>query len=59
MGSGGILNSVNLPKDLKHLSLDELNILCAEIREKIIEVVSKGYLYKERIIKPAMVKVSE
>ena len=26
---------------------------------KIIEVVSKGYLYKERIIKPAMVKVSE
>ena len=26
---------------------------------KVIEVVSKGYLYKERIIKPAMVKVSE
>ena len=26
---------------------------------KIIEIVSKGYLYKERIIKPAMVKVSE
>ena len=26
---------------------------------KILEVVSKGYTYKERIIKPAMVKVSE
>ena len=26
---------------------------------KILEVVSKGYAYKERIIKPAMVKVSE
>ena len=28
-------------------------------KNKIIEIVSKGYLYKERIIKPAMVKVSE
>lgn len=28
-------------------------------KNKIVEVVSKGYLYKERIIKPAMVKVSE
>ena len=26
---------------------------------KVLEVVSKGYTYKERIIKPAMVKVSE
>ena len=26
---------------------------------KVIEVISKGYMYKERIIKPAMVKVSE
>ena len=26
---------------------------------KVLEVVSKGYSYKERIIKPAMVKVSE
>ena len=26
---------------------------------KVLEVVSKGYLYKDRIIKPAMVKVSE
>ena len=26
---------------------------------KVIQVVSKGYLYKDRIIKPAMVKVSE
>ena len=28
-------------------------------KNKVLEVVSKGYLYKERIIKPAMVKVSE
>ena len=26
---------------------------------KVLQVVSKGYLYKDRIIKPAMVKVSE
>jgi len=26
---------------------------------KVLEVISKGYTYKERIIKPAMVKVSE
>ena len=33
---------------------------CEEMEtNKVIEVVSKGYLYKERIIKPAMVKVSE
>lgn len=33
---------------------------CEEMESnKILEVVSKGYLYKERIIKPAMVKVSE
>ena len=28
-------------------------------KNKVVQVVSKGYLYKERIIKPAMVKVSE
>lgn len=26
---------------------------------KVLEIISKGYTYKERIIKPAMVKVSE
>ena len=28
-------------------------------KNKVLEVISKGYTYKERIIKPAMVKVSE
>ena len=28
-------------------------------KNKVLEVISKGYLYKDRIIKPAMVKVSE
>ena len=28
-------------------------------KNKVVQVVSKGYLYKERIVKPAMVKVSE
>lgn len=28
-------------------------------KDKVLEVISKGYTYKERIIKPAMVKVSE
>ena len=26
---------------------------------KVLEIISKGYKYKDRIIKPAMVKVSE
>ena len=28
-------------------------------KDKVLEIISKGYTYKERIIKPAMVKVSE
>ena len=28
-------------------------------KNKVLEVISKGYTYKDRIIKPAMVKVSE
>ena len=36
-----ILNKVNYPEDLKKLSLDEKNILAEEIREKIIDTVSK------------------
>ena len=36
-----ILNKVNTPKDLKNLDIGELSHLSAEIREKIIEVVSK------------------
>ena len=37
-----ILNNINFPEDIKNLSNEELNILCKEIREKIIEAVSKN-----------------
>jgi len=37
-----ILDKVNLPADLRSLSLDELNSLAAEIREKIIDTVSRN-----------------
>ena len=37
-----ILNTVNSPKDLKKLGKDQLKVLSNEIREKIIEVVSKN-----------------
>tara|TARA_B100000315_G_C14566055_1_gene583031 strand:- start:472 stop:2346 length:1875 start_codon:yes stop_codon:yes gene_type:complete len=36
-----ILDKLNSPKDLKNLSFDELKILSSEIRNLIIEVVSK------------------
>jgi 1-deoxy-D-xylulose-5-phosphate synthase len=36
-----ILEKVNYPKDLKNLTLEELNTLCSEIRELIIDTVSK------------------
>ncbi len=35
-----LLSKINSPKDLKELSDDELKLLCSEIREKLIEVVS-------------------
>ena len=35
-----ILSTIKSPKDLKSLSHEEINSLCAEIREKLIEVVS-------------------
>ena len=35
-----ILSTIKSPSDLKPLSEDELKELCAEIREKLIEVVS-------------------
>lgn len=35
------LNNINSPKDIKNLSLDELNMLCVEIREFLIDNVSK------------------
>lgn len=36
------LDKINSPSDLKKLSIDELNILCSEIRDKLIKTVSKN-----------------
>ena len=36
-----VLEKINLPQDLKKLSLDELNCLAGEIRQRLIEVVSR------------------
>ncbi len=40
--NAGILNIVNSPKDLKRLSRKQINILAHEVRQKILEVVSKN-----------------
>ncbi len=37
-----ILNTVKSPQDVKKLNKEDTNILCAEIRNKIIEVVSQN-----------------
>lgn len=37
-----LLESINSPQDLKKLNIQQLNILCAEVRKRIIEVVSKN-----------------
>ncbi len=37
-----VIEKVNLPEDLKNLSTDELNTLASEIRELIIDTVSKN-----------------
>jgi len=37
-----ILEKINFPEDIKKLELAELNVLAGEIREKIIETVSKS-----------------
>lgn len=42
MPESKILEKLNLPEDLKKLSLNELESLCEEIRKKIIDVVSKN-----------------
>jgi 1-deoxy-D-xylulose-5-phosphate synthase len=39
---GKLLNSINSPSDLRKLSEDELPVLCAEIRQFIIEVISSN-----------------
>ena len=36
------LDKINSPADLKNLSIDELEILCSEIRDKLIKTVSKN-----------------
>ena len=36
-----LLDNINTPEDIKHLSQDELNILCGELRGYILESVSK------------------
>ncbi|MEW6410206.1 MAG: 1-deoxy-D-xylulose-5-phosphate synthase [Nitrospirota bacterium] len=38
----GLLDSINLPDDLKRLSRDQLHEIAEEIRERIIDVVSKN-----------------
>ena len=35
------LDNINTPADIKHLNVDELNSLCGELREYILESVSK------------------
>lgn len=37
-----LLNKIHSPADLKDLNLDELNRLCGEIRDKLIETVSQN-----------------
>ncbi len=37
-----LLSSLTLPKDIKKLNIDDEKRLCEEIREKIIEIVSKN-----------------
>ncbi|MCD6486627.1 MAG: 1-deoxy-D-xylulose-5-phosphate synthase [Syntrophobacterales bacterium] len=38
----GILKSINSPEDIRCLSIEELNILAGEIRQEMLEVVSKN-----------------
>jgi 1-deoxy-D-xylulose-5-phosphate synthase len=41
-GSVGILEKVNFPEDIRKLEIDQLNVLASEIREKVIEIVSRN-----------------
>jgi 1-deoxy-D-xylulose-5-phosphate synthase len=36
-----LLDNINTPEDFKHFNTDELKILCKELREYILENVSK------------------
>ena len=42
MSTGSLLNGIKSPRDVKKLSFEELEILCVQIREKIIETVSQN-----------------
>ena len=42
MENPSLLEQLRLPGDIKDLSLDQLNELCDEIRNKIINTVSKN-----------------
>lgn len=37
-----MLETINSPADLRKLSIDDLNVLCTEVRDLIIDVVSKN-----------------
>lgn len=37
-----LLESINNPRDLKKLNIAQLNVLCTEIRSRIVDVVSKN-----------------
>ena len=39
---GKFLNGIESPRDLRSLTMDELNILCREIRQEIIRTVAKN-----------------
>ena len=36
------LEKIKCPGDIKKLNTEQLNILCAEIREKLVDVISKN-----------------
>lgn len=36
-----LLDNINAPQDIRHLNMDELDILCGELREYVLESVSK------------------
>ncbi|MFO7161355.1 MAG: 1-deoxy-D-xylulose-5-phosphate synthase N-terminal domain-containing protein, partial [[Clostridium] cellulosi] len=42
MESGNLLDSINSPNDIKKFNINQLEALCAEIREKLISTVSKN-----------------
>ena len=40
--NAGILDGINSPEDIRCLSIEELNILAGEIRQEMLEVVSRN-----------------